>query len=237
MRATFHTFALFRFPTLPLPRVLTLSLLLLPTLGLSCRDDTRAVMAPFDAPAGPPKSLPETVAHLRASYSRKAYLALRPYVDPEGRDQLIDLLLAVDSLQAANGAALGAVQRVCPDAPREQLDISPIADTLELFSRHVQVVSAQEDRAAGRGTVLLRTSDRPPPVPVNFRLRDGHWVYIPGQHLEELTLAFRDLAKSLDQVTRCLADKGRMTPRQVEYQYELFVVPTWNRMSQTLAAR
>jgi hypothetical protein len=190
-------------------------------------------MADFDLPAGPPKSLIDTITCIREAQARKAYLALRPYVDPDRRDQVIDLLLNADALLAANAAALQAVQHACPDFPRQEFDLSPaIVHSLGLFSQDVKVAPPQEDRNKEENVVSINITagGRSLTTDVHFRLRDGHWVYVPGRDIEKLIPAFRELTKAIDCVTRSLLTAGPMSPRKVEYQYELFVAPPWNRL-------
>lgn len=206
--------------------------LLLPGLlalapGLNCENgNARPVMADFDLPAGPPKSLRETFDHLRDAYQRRAYLALRPYMDPEHRDQVIDLLMAADTLLAANSGVLKAIEKSSPETPRNRLDISGvITANLELFSRDVRVVEEREDVEAGRAVVSIEIAGASPPVDVCFRRREGHWVYVPGPGGAQTIQAFRELTKALDRTARSLAAAEQASPEQVISEYKLFVVP------------
>jgi hypothetical protein len=219
-----------------LKNVLLATTLILSTLAVSCREDTRPLMAEFDAPAGPSMSLRETFDFLLAANERRAFLALRPYIEPVQRDEVVDLLLAVDAFTIANAAALQAVGRACPGFPRERLDISVLADMLE-FSPRVQVVSEQEDRNKGEGAIAVRIAGQPEPQKVHFRLLDGRWVYVPGPHIDGLIGTFRALTKALERINRAIACSSEMTPEQIESQYKLFVVPTIKRVSGRLTAR
>ncbi|HOB75524.1 MAG TPA: hypothetical protein PKG54_13485 [Phycisphaerae bacterium] len=221
-------------------QVLLLLVLMVTVPGLTCRNvDTRPVMADFDLPSGPPKSLRATFDHLRDAYQRRAYLALRPYMDPAHRDQVIDMLLAVDDLLAANAAVLKAIDTALPDAPGPRPDISGVIMAhLELFSRDVRIVEEHEDRQAGQAIIRIEIANTPPPVDVHFRLREGHWVYVPGATGGPATIhAFRELTKALDRTARSLTTSEDLSPRQVLDDYRLFVLPMLNRMAQTLASR
>lgn len=219
-------------------RILLATALILPALTASCREGARPLMAEFDSPAGPSKSLRETFDFLRAAQERKAFLSLRPYVEPVQRDEVVDLLLAVDALEIAQAAMLQAVERSCPGAPRAHPDLTAMmADRLGIFSRHVEVVAQREDHGKGVATVSILVAGRSPPQEVRFRLLDGQWVYVPGPNVEELTETCRALTKALERVTRSLDSAGQVTPREVEEQYHLFLAPSIKRMTEGLHVR
>lgn len=218
-------------------RALLLLSCLLCVPATACHEDTAPVTAGYDVLQGPPKSLRETFELLRAEHARKAYLAMRPYIDPDSRDAVLDLLLAVDALLASNTAALAAVEKAAPEMPRQLLDIAPvITANLELFSRKVRITGEDEDRAAGVGTIRIVIEDTPPPVEVHFRLREGHWVYSPGASGGGgMVRALDDLAGALGLVARSIKVAGRMTPEQVAAEYRLFVTPRLNKLAQALS--
>jgi hypothetical protein len=223
----------------PAGRACLLWVAILPLLsGFTCQSgNSRPVMADSDLPSGPPKSLRETFDHLRDAYQRRAYLALRPYMDPAHRDQAIDMLLAVDNLLAANSAVLKVLECVSPQTPRARLDISGvITANLEIFSKEVEVLSQHEDREAGRATLTIEIAGTPPPVDVHFRLREGHWVYVPGSAGgAEMIQALRELTKALERVARSLAVSGNASPEQALKEYQLFVLPKLRAMARVAA--
>ena len=54
----------------------------------------------------PPDTVQATFQAMRDWYAQGAYARLRPHIDPAQRDNLIDLLVALDELLAANEAVL-----------------------------------------------------------------------------------------------------------------------------------
>lgn len=203
-------------------------------LTISCEDDTRPLLAGYDKLSGPPKSLTETFEFLRQAREQKSYLALRPYIEPAYRDEVIDFLLAVDAFNMASDAARDTVKRSCPDlsaASLDRLDFSSMfADNLEIFSRRVEVIAQREDREKRAAVVSIRVGGRSPPEDVKFHLLDGYWLYDPGRHISEFTENYRALTKTLERVNRSLTCTENVTPETVAYQYQLFVEPTIKRI-------
>lgn len=192
------------------------------TFAAGCREDGAPLLAKFDAPTGPPKSLRETFDFLRDAHARKSYLAMRPYIEPGERGNVIDLLMAVDELLAANAGALRAVARVSPEMPASRLDAAPyILDTLGMFSREVEIIEQHEDPQAGTGEILLLIAGEPPPLSIEFKLLDGRWVYAPGAGGGEIIAALRNRTKALARIEQALAVADRLTPAQVAEEYEL----------------
>jgi len=104
---------------------------------------------PFFSSDGPSQlSLRQTFDYLRQCRLAGDYSALRPHIDPGGRDGVVDLLVAVDELMLANTAALEAMKRSCPDVEVQPYDLSFFQNKLELLSRDVEwIEAASKDRA------------------------------------------------------------------------------------------
>lgn len=167
-----------------------------------------------------PLPLRETCDHLRELLARRAYLAMRPYIDPEHRDDVIDLLVAMDELLAANAAAQAAIRQACPEIDPRPFDMSAMVNQLELFSRDLQIVSLEED--GDRAWVVLLIADQVPYERAQFERRDGRWVYLPGPGARDLTSMTRAIAEALGRVA-FVVSQGPHTPEQIQAEYRLRV--------------
>ncbi len=167
--------------------------------------------------AGPGLSLEATVARMRALHQDGAYAALRHHIDSAGREEVIDLLLALDQLMVANRAALRAVRAACPACPASAYDLSFLADELELFAPRLRIVDARETGESG--LVLAQVADRVPLVELRFQRRDARWVYLPGEADRELPRVVTDLARALERVASQLTAAGTAEPPEVEREY------------------
>ncbi len=167
--------------------------------------------------AGAGLSLAATVARMRALHQDAAYADLRRHIDASGREEVIDLLLAVDQLMVANRAALRAVRAACPTCPAAVYDLSFLADELELFAPGLRIVDARE--AGTSGLVIAQVADRVPLVELRFEKRESRWVYLPGETDRDLPPVVTDLARALERVGAQLTSAGTVDPSEVEREY------------------
>ncbi len=174
-----------------------------------------------------PASAAETFKQLRAWHASGAYLAMRPYLDPEARDATIDLLMSTDELLAANQAALASVRQACPDLPAGY-DMSCLADNLDLFSRRVELVRVEEQ--GDKAVVIAKVSDRLPLVRIHFVRLDGNWAYVPGPPNSAVAKAIQRLTESLHQIAVVASTQQHMTPAQVQDEYRTRLLPKLKTM-------
>jgi hypothetical protein len=170
-----------------------------------------------ERPTGKPLTLRETCETLRGAHARYAYRGLRPYIDEEVRDELIDLLISLDVLLARNEAVQRAVRQSCPEADPARFDIAPaMADSIDLFARGFKFERAeiQGDQA----TVWARVRGEPPLVPLPFERRDGHWIYMPGPVPPEAVAMVRAATEGLDRIAAVLS-RGPVTVDELENEY------------------
>ena len=187
-------------------------------------------LAKAEATAGAKKySLHDTYDHLRDCCTRRAYWAMRPYIDPAHCEDVLDLLIAVDELLAANAGTQRAIRTACPTFPAERLDLSTLADNLDLFSRTVRFVSQQE--SGSTGMVRVRIGDRSELSDLPFENRHGYWVYMPGGSPADLLQVIRDMRVALDRITLTLGDQPK-SPEQIGNEYRLRIGPKLKRISQ-----
>ena len=182
--------------------------------------DTADASPACQGPQGVPLSLQETYDRLRDLRARRSYVAMRPHVDPEFRDEVIDLLIAMDELLAANAGAQSALQKTCPDVDARMFDMSPMTNRLELLSRDVELVGLHEEPDSAK--ITLQIADRARPQQAQFERRDGRWLYMPGPGAKELTLVARNITLSLNRIALVVSE-GPMTRDQIESEYRLRV--------------
>jgi hypothetical protein len=170
---------------------------------------------------GEPLSLTDTFYQLRACFEERSLLAMQPYIDPAGQDEVIELLLAMDELVAANNAMLQTIKRAAPDMELEEFDMSWLADKLDLFSRDVEFVSCEE--RGDRGVVILNVSDRPPLEEIEFVRRDDYWLYVPGPAEPEVTEIIREIARAMGRVVFSIPSR-ELSPQEIRDEYRLLVM-------------
>lgn len=170
---------------------------------VGCRqDDDRSAASVNASPSTPA----ETVESLRAWHARGAYLAIRPHIDPAARGDLIDLLMAVDELLAANRRACRTIEASSPGADVSMFDMSPAKRALGLFAPDVQVAGIEESGPEAK--VHLRIPGQARLVQVRLERREGLWVYMPGPTSPEMVAGLRELAAAWDRIALVVGSGG-----------------------------
>ena len=180
-----------------------------------------------------PLSLSDTFHQLRTCLTERSYRAMEPYIDPTGRDEVIELLIAVDELLAANDAALQAARQACPDMDLQPFDMSSVADSLDLFSREVTYVACEE--SGDRGVVTANVSGRLPLDRIEFIRTDDTWRYAPGPSWPTITPTIREIARALDRIVFVISSKP-LTPDDIREEYRLRVAPKVRRLVASVAS-
>ncbi|HSW44086.1 MAG TPA: hypothetical protein VLM89_00775 [Phycisphaerae bacterium] len=214
------------------------SLLLLAAVA-GCRDGETVFQPVADSCLKPPVTVRQTYDCLRAWHGRGAYGAMRPYIDPSAVDSLIDLLVAVDELMAANASALSTVARACPGMDDSRLDLSYLERYMDLFSRDVEFI--REQQKGDQATMTIQVADRLPLIELRFRRaavarNDFRWVYTPGRAVPELTNLLRDITGGLNQFALVLSHAEGMTPESVQREFDLRVMTRLRRHAALLSA-
>jgi hypothetical protein len=202
-------------------------------MGLAACDGGRYPWSSSKLPSPARLSLLDTFHQLRAWHEQSAYGAMRPYIDSRHREDVIDLLVAVDELMGANAAALRAIRDACPDISTERFDMSPLVENLELFSRDVELV--EHERRGDAAIVTVQISGRVPLVHLQFVNRDGFWLYRSEQGDPGVVPLVREITRSLEQIV-LVTSTGPRTARQIEREYELRVGSKFKRMQQLALA-
>lgn len=175
----------------------------------------------------PPETVAGTYELLHQLRDRRAYLAMEPYIDARHKRAVIDLLVAMDELLAANRAALAAAEEHCPEFDTRRLDMTFLANRLSLFSEQIELKSTQieGDQAIAR----VQIGGRLPLKDLRFERRAGRWVYLPGEQGGDLASIVREMADAMNRLTRFI-QKGGQDRRDVENAYRLYMGPPMERM-------
>jgi len=173
-------------------------------------------------PAGPPLSLRETYDRLREWHSTCSYEAMGPYIDATSRDEVVDLLVVMDELLAANAAARAAITRACPGIAAAAFDMSHMANALELFSRDVQLIRVDEE--GNRGLITVQIARRLPLKYPAFERRAGHWVYVPGPLGRDFVTVIREMTGALNHLALVLL-AGPRSDAEIEAEYRRRIGP------------
>ncbi len=202
-------------------------------LILACDRKAPGPCQASSVPQGPPLSLRQTYDRLRDWHAKHSYLAMLPHMDPDSRDEVIDLLMAMDELLAANAGAQLAISKACPGIEAERFDLAAqLADSLELFSTHIEFISDRRD--GDRGTVTVQIAGRVPLTHINFRRRAGHWVYLPGPVGRDLIPITRAITGALNRIA-LVVSAGPRTREEIEAEYRLRIGRKLKRIGQLTA--
>jgi len=136
---------------------------------------------------------------------------------------VIDLLMVVDELLAANAGARQAIREACPQIDLAPFDMSALQNEyLDLFSRDVQVVRLDESDDQGTATVQL--GSRLPLAHLHFQKQQGRWIYVPGETTPELVGRLREIARAWDRLTLVVSQRSH-TPEEIMHEYRLRIQP------------
>jgi hypothetical protein len=170
--------------------------------------------------ASAPDNVRRTFNRLRELHENKAYLEMEKWIEPGAANGVVDLLMAVDQLLAANEAAIETLRETCPRADINRFDLSELANCLGLFSRKIEVVNIRMGNNAA--TMNVQVADRLPLEQLVFVRYQDRWVYQPGRQLPELTPVIVRLADALNRLTEEMS--GRALDReQVAELYRLHI--------------
>jgi hypothetical protein len=176
----------------------------------------------FQPPPEPsPISLRETFDALRQWHRQGSYRRLRPFIEPESRETVMDLIAVIEELRAANAAALEAGEAACSTFDAKAWDLAPLLEPIELFSKELSVTDVKESGTTGQVLVVIGS---PPPVPIDFKKVDDRWVYVPGETMAAAVPVLRELAQALVRAA-IVFQSGPLTRARVDEEYLFRVDP------------
>jgi len=168
-----------------------------------------------------PVSLRETFDLLRRWHRQGSYARLRPYIEPESRETVMDLLIVIEELRAASAAALEAGQASCPAFDWNPLRRLNLLGAMELFSGELSVTDVTESGATGTVTAVIGS---PPVVSLSFRRIDHRWVYVPGKTMAEAVPILRELSQALARAVAVFRSRPH-TRAEIEEEYRFRIDP------------
>ncbi len=177
-----------------------------------------------DVCVNPPRSVRQTFDCLRLWHARCAYAAMRPYLDPNAREDLVDLLVAMDELLAANAGTQAAIRQACPGLDPSPYDLSYLQHYMAFFSKDVEYV--RERNMGDEVVVVVQIGGRMPLEELQFRRLKpkkgpSWWVYVPGGQVPQLVPLIRQVAGALSQITLVLSTSKNVTPEEVRREFEI----------------
>jgi len=164
----------------------------------------------------------QTVRQMSALRTARRYVELRRFIEPERASKVIEFLLAMDELLAANDVVREAVRERLGARPAVGWDLDVLKDRQGLFSPVIRVV---DERVEGSdATVTVQVADRVPLETVRLRRLEGRWTYCPMSEVGELPRALRGLSRALRRVA--LAVKaGPITEEGIRAEFRVRVLP------------
>jgi hypothetical protein len=201
-------------------RAAVLPLLICCSLPLTGCDRQKTPPSSADAAQlGSPRAVYDQLRRWHAGHS---YLSMMPWIHPSARDDVIELLVAVDELTLANTSAQVAITQSCPGINPRDFDMSAISNFLDLFSRDAEFVG--EKIEGDNAVVTIQVAHRLPLKQLRFQRHEGQWVYLPGSFPVGLTEAIRLLAKGMNRFATVIA-QNTCSPEQVDTEFRYRVVP------------
>jgi len=194
--------------------------LLLAVLALGCEHKSQDRTS--QQPAAPPD--PVAVLHdLRRCHQARQYREMEGLVVEDRCDELIDALMGVDQLLAANRRLKELVEERIGAEAAPWWDLSLIENGLGPFSRDVDVVTVEVDES--HASLAIQVTKRVPLLEVAF-VRDppGPWRYLPDPPIPGMAEQLRELARNLDSLAEQLTDSA-MTPEQFDRGFRRQVLP------------
>ncbi|HUW81395.1 MAG TPA: hypothetical protein VMZ31_01210 [Phycisphaerae bacterium] len=180
-------------------------------------------------PAAPPDPV-AVLRDLRRCHHARQYRQMERLVVEGRRNELIDALMGVDQLLAANRRLKELVaERIGPEAA-PWWDLSLIENGLGPFSRDVDVVAVQVD--GPHASVTIQVAQRVPLLEMEFvREPPGPWRYVPDPPIPGMAEQLRELARNLDSLADQLKD-STTTPEQFERSFRRQVLPLLRSLGQ-----
>jgi len=183
--------------------------------GGGCRDSTKNASSPsapgdvgdkMDSPISGevPETPMDTARLLRRLRTTGRLAQLRPYLTPEHCEAILDLILAVDQLTIAAAELQSAVGDTIGEATADLYDFTSVANSLELFSRDVELVDEQV--RGEEASVVIQVASRVPLNTVRFNRINGRWILQTDAPRAGLPEGVLELAAAL---RRCAVEQRR----------------------------
>ncbi len=142
---------------------------------------------------------------------------IRPYLTPDQRFAVVELIQAVDRLAWANEALQAAVTKHIGRASASAFDRSQVANIIGVFSKDVEAIA---ERVEGdRAVVTIQVGRRVPLDEVDLIRHEGRWLIQTDTPIPGVAAELRKLADVFIDATRRL-EKERLTAIQLAREIE-----------------
>ena len=199
--------------------------------SLACRRDDTGRDSNGDAGALDTKNLSpiDTLRLLRAHRDAGRFDQLRPYLLPEQRRYVIDLIQAVDRLDRGNDVLQAAVTRRFGPATARMFDRSEVRNAIGVFSANVDLLT---ERISGDdAVVVIQVADRVPLIEVHLLRRDDRWVLRTDPPIPGMSAELATLADALVATARRL-DQGKLTLPELQRELSLREAAVGHRLEE-----
>lgn len=196
--------------------------------GCSRRATTSDLPVKLAAREPVPATPKETVERMVELRRLARYGVLRTFVEPAHASGVIDFLLAMDDVGAANAEVQAAIRKRLPSVAASNWDLSWLRNWQSLFSADVRVLDEQVD--GDRARVTIRVADVMPLETIEMRREGTRWVYDPGAGPGALPPALHRLATSLRRIAATVMTRD-LTERDLRTEFRLRIHPLLRRMA------
>ncbi len=187
-----------------------------------------SVRASRHAPSDSTLSPIDTVRRIHAYRLAGQIGRIEPYLLPEQRSAVVELIQAVDRLAWAEKVLQAAVTRHLGRASAAMFDHSDVVNIIGVFSRDVEVVAGRVD--GDQALVTIQVAGRVPLEEVNMILRAKRWVIQTDAPVPGVAGQLRDLAEVLIDAARRV-EKDRLTAAELKRELEAHQAPIARRLA------
>ena len=165
----------------------------------------------------------QAVRHMHDLRFARRYGDLLCHIDPAQASPVVDFLLAMDALLAANDEVQAALQRYAPGVPAADFDLSALQHNQGLFSPTINVVTEYVEHAVASVTIQIAGRVPLETVPMR-RIDEDRWVYWPESQVGMVPGHLHTVARAMRKVARAI-EHGATSEEQVREQFRLRVSP------------
>ncbi len=174
-----------------------------------------------------------TVEYISKLRNEGRYVELRAFIERSQASGVVDFLLAMDELLAANDEVQAAIRDKAPAAPALTWDLGPLKNRQGLLSADVKVIDEQIE--GPQAWVTIQVENTVPLEKIPLRRVDGRWVYWPESEVGELPEALRGLSRSLKRIASTIRRES-LDEDGIAAEFRLCIQPRL-RQIETVAAQ
>jgi hypothetical protein len=193
-----------------------------------------ALPTPVSRPSASPQKIdaPADVVRRVHALRREGQLSrLEPWIVPEHRAAVLELLQAVDQVLAGNTSLIHAVGQRLGPAQAQMLDHSWFANATGVFSHDLEVLEEHID--GNQAVVMIQVAKQLPLDHVDLDLVEGRWLIRTDDPVPGLAEQYRKLAKAYRDVTRVVREQ-EMTLEEIQQELAARQAPIQRRLQRLL---